>query len=186
MVLSVLGTGSIVGELGILDGHPRSATCTAVSDLDAAVLNREHFTGLMREEPRAACNLMGAILKRVSERLRATNKKLRTLTVINRSLLDELGSLKQADAALVPPVAAAAQAHPTPVAPRVPAKPVAKPAMPATPAAHSAEPLPPLPSVSTFGPLADAQTAAAKKAEQQDDKKRRGPEDFRPTYPGSR
>ena len=115
MVISVLGPGSLVGELGILDGEPRSATCTAVTDIDVAVLDRDHIAKLMKEEPLAACNLMGAILKRVSERLRATNKKLRTLTVINRSLLDELETLKTG----LPPRPVSIPQKPTPLLPRV-------------------------------------------------------------------
>ena len=41
MVVSILGPGSLIGDMGIIDGGPRSATCTAWTDLALAVLTRE-------------------------------------------------------------------------------------------------------------------------------------------------
>jgi hypothetical protein len=36
VVVSVIGPGSLIGEMGLLDGAPRSATCTALTDLKLA------------------------------------------------------------------------------------------------------------------------------------------------------
>lgn len=94
MVLTVLSTGSLFGELGVLDGKPRSATVTAVTDMDIAVLDRPAMTRLIETLPVAACALMAAIMARVVERLRATNAKVKTLTAINRSLHEELAQLR--------------------------------------------------------------------------------------------
>ena len=41
LVVSVLGPGSLIGELGLIDQAARSATCTAAADLALAVLTRE-------------------------------------------------------------------------------------------------------------------------------------------------
>ncbi len=43
MVVNIIGPGHLIGEMGVLDGAPRSATCTATTQIYAAVLSR---TGL--------------------------------------------------------------------------------------------------------------------------------------------
>ena len=40
VTINVLGAGSLVGEMGLVDGEPRSATCTATTDLRCAILTR--------------------------------------------------------------------------------------------------------------------------------------------------
>ncbi len=94
LVLNVVGPGHVIGEMGLLDGEPRSATCTAASEMDVAVLSRDNITQLIQTEPRAACNLLAALLARTSERLRNSNKKVRTLTQVNRSLQQELNAFQ--------------------------------------------------------------------------------------------
>lgn len=94
MVLSLLGSGSLFGEMGVLDGKPRSATVTAITDMDIAVLDRPAMARLIETVPAVACSLMGAIMARVAERLRATNVKVKTLTALNLSLQDELHALR--------------------------------------------------------------------------------------------
>lgn len=94
MVLSMLTSGSLFGELGVLDGKPRSATVTAITDMDIAVLDRPAMARLIETVPSVACALMGAIMARVAERLRATNLKVKTLTALNMSLQDELAALR--------------------------------------------------------------------------------------------
>jgi CRP/FNR family cyclic AMP-dependent transcriptional regulator len=94
MVLSMLSSGSLFGELGVLDGKPRSATVTAITDMDIAVLDRPAMARLIETVPAVACSLMGAIMSRVAERLRATNLKVKTLTALNLSLQDELSALR--------------------------------------------------------------------------------------------
>ena len=94
MVLGMLGSGSLFGEMGVLDGKPRSATVTAITDMDIAVLDRPALARLIETVPGVACALMGAIMARVAERLRATNIKLNTLTALNLSLQAELAALR--------------------------------------------------------------------------------------------
>jgi CRP/FNR family transcriptional regulator, cyclic AMP receptor protein len=90
LILSILGPGNLIGEMGVLDGEPRSATCSAVSDMDVAILRREDLGQLMQSHPQAACNFLSVMLKRVSEKLRLANKKLRLMRSINQSLTSEL------------------------------------------------------------------------------------------------
>jgi CRP-like cAMP-binding protein len=90
MVLTVLGTGGLFGELGVLDGKPRSATITASTDMDIAVLDRPALSRLIDTVPHVACALMGAVMVLMAERLRATNAKVKALTAANWTLQDEL------------------------------------------------------------------------------------------------
>ena len=46
MVVTVLGPGSLIGEMGLIDGSPRSATCVAATDLSAGRLSREALARL--------------------------------------------------------------------------------------------------------------------------------------------
>ena len=95
MVLSMLTTGGLFGEIGVLDGKPRSATVTAVTDMDIAVLDRPALTRLIETVPNVACALMGAMMSLMAERLRATNAKVKTLTAINRTMQEEIETLRK-------------------------------------------------------------------------------------------
>ncbi len=96
MVLGTLGSGSLFGEMGVLDGKPRSATVTACSDMDIAVLDRPGLARLIDTVPTVACALMGALMARVAERLRATNAKLAKVSLENQALREQLALPRQA------------------------------------------------------------------------------------------
>ena len=57
-VLNVLGKGAIFGEIALLDGNPRTADATAVTDCELFVIERRDFLPLMREEPEIALRLI--------------------------------------------------------------------------------------------------------------------------------
>jgi CRP/FNR family cyclic AMP-dependent transcriptional regulator len=94
VMLGRLGCGALFGELGVLDGKPRSATVKAVTDMDIAVLDRPGLARLIETIPEVACALLGAIIVRVADRLRATNVKVQDLSAANQSLRKELEKLK--------------------------------------------------------------------------------------------
>ena len=95
MLVTILGPGDLIGELGMFDGDPRSATCTAASEMYAAMLGQEHLEKLMVEKPAVSAKLLSVILQRVSQKLRVTTEKLRKLSAINNSLSSEMGALEQ-------------------------------------------------------------------------------------------
>lgn len=101
VILGVVSVGHIIGEMGLLDGEPRSATCTAFTDMDVAVLDRSALMQLIHQEPVTGCKLLAALLQRTAIRLRATNKKLRVLTQINRTLEQENNALNPSPATRV-------------------------------------------------------------------------------------
>lgn len=90
MVVNIMGPGHLIGEMGMLDGAPRSATCTANTDLDAAVLSRTALMRLLRDDPRLGSRLLLAISKRLADRLRETTRKLKTFAQMNKALQQEL------------------------------------------------------------------------------------------------
>ncbi|MFT3778276.1 MAG: cyclic nucleotide-binding domain-containing protein [Ottowia sp.] len=90
MVVSVLGPGSLIGDMGIIDGGARSATCTAATDLALAVLTREAMTRLMEAHPAVAARLLMAMSKRIADHLRETNRKLLTFAQVGKALQQEL------------------------------------------------------------------------------------------------
>lgn len=90
LVVNVIGPGHLIGEMGVLDNSPRSATCTAVTDIAAAVLSRAALRRLLRAEPAVGARLLLAISKRMADRLRDTTRKLRTFAQMNRALQQEL------------------------------------------------------------------------------------------------
>ena len=90
LVVNVIGPGHLLGEMGVLDNSPRSATCTAMTDIAAAVLSRAALRRLLRAEPAVGARLLLAISKRMADRLRDTTRKLRTFAQMNRALQQEL------------------------------------------------------------------------------------------------
>jgi len=89
-VVSVLGPGSLIGELGLIDQAARSATCTAATDLALAVLSREALNQLLAAQPGVAARLLSAIAMRVAGHLRETNRKLVALARVNKAMQQEL------------------------------------------------------------------------------------------------
>jgi len=90
MVVNIIGPGHLIGEMGVLDGAPRSATCTATTQIYAAVLSRTALMRLLKDEPRVGSRLLLAISKRMADRLRETTRKLRTFAQMNKALQQEL------------------------------------------------------------------------------------------------
>ncbi|MBC8552552.1 MAG: cyclic nucleotide-binding domain-containing protein [Candidatus Brocadiales bacterium] len=71
-VLAVLGEKQIFGEMGLVEDQPRTATGTAIEDIQLAVLNRDSFNELFEKKPKALL----PIIKALFERLRTANKML--------------------------------------------------------------------------------------------------------------
>lgn len=82
--IAVLGAGSVLGEMALLDGAPRSATCTAMSDVQAAGLARRGLERLIDDHPKVAARLMVVLAQHMAERLRALDDQLRLYAQIRR------------------------------------------------------------------------------------------------------
>jgi len=90
VVISVIDPGSLVGEMGVIDGGPRSASCTALTDVKLGVLSRTSLLELIETHPGAAARLMLGVAKGLAGRLREGNRRLRTLSQVTRALQSEL------------------------------------------------------------------------------------------------
>ncbi len=78
-VVGILKDNDIVGEMGLIDGNPRSATVTALSDVKIKEITREQFETLSKTNP----NALMPILKVLSKRLRDTLKMVMDVTKKN-------------------------------------------------------------------------------------------------------
>lgn len=57
--------GSFVGELAVIDGSPRFATVTALTDCKFVVIDRERFYFLVDEAPHFAIDVMRVMAQRL-------------------------------------------------------------------------------------------------------------------------
>lgn len=93
ITVTVLGAGSLIGEMGLLDGAPRSASCTAMSDLRCAVLTREALNQLIEDDPRTGAKLLLAIGARIAERMRDNQEKLKLYAQLTQAMNEEINEL---------------------------------------------------------------------------------------------
>jgi CRP-like cAMP-binding protein len=66
----------ILGEMAVIDGEPRSATCTSASNARLAVLRASDFEMLGEDYPRVGFRLLRDVAKIISARLRSTSGRL--------------------------------------------------------------------------------------------------------------
>ena len=69
--VAVLGPGSFVGELSLMNRHPRSATVTAMTPLTIYVCNPAEFAGLVSSAPSVAGKIRDMAESRMAENLLA-------------------------------------------------------------------------------------------------------------------
>jgi CRP-like cAMP-binding protein len=69
LALAELGSCELIGEMGVLDGEPRSATVTAIEDTRTLELGRDALVQLVIRYPEVARSL----LRLLSQRLRSTD-----------------------------------------------------------------------------------------------------------------
>ncbi|WP_439589310.1 cyclic nucleotide-binding domain-containing protein [Hydrogenophaga sp.] len=93
LTVNVLGRGSLMGEMSLMDGAARSATCTASTAVQCAVLTRDALEALIREEPTTAAKLLSAVAQRLSARLRKTDIKLHLYSQLVLSMQKEINRL---------------------------------------------------------------------------------------------
>ena len=75
--LARIGAGSVIGEQSFFDSMPRSANVWAVSDGELLVLDFDDFSRFGREEPALARDLLFALARVLSVRLRNTTYRIR-------------------------------------------------------------------------------------------------------------
>lgn len=68
--LAKLRKGRAFGEMAVLDGERRSASCVAVSDCSLLILSRDSLEKMLSEMPKTAAKVIRAIAIAMSKRLR--------------------------------------------------------------------------------------------------------------------
>ena len=76
IALSVAEPGVSLGEMSLIDGGLRSASCDAQVPTDFAVLNRASLNSILVQLPRLGNKLLLVLLQLMSKRLRDTNVQL--------------------------------------------------------------------------------------------------------------
>jgi CRP-like cAMP-binding protein len=74
--LAVLRTGAVLGEMSMFDGEPRYASCWALSEVEAAVLDRAAVGLLIRTRPDIGAKLVVKLTQLLAQRLRNTSTQL--------------------------------------------------------------------------------------------------------------
>ncbi|MDP6787265.1 MAG: cyclic nucleotide-binding domain-containing protein [Rhodospirillales bacterium] len=72
IILALLKPGEMIGEMGIFDQSPRSATARAVGTVTVNAIAREEFLESLKKEPDTAFRFMGKLV----DRLRTANELL--------------------------------------------------------------------------------------------------------------
>jgi CRP/FNR family cyclic AMP-dependent transcriptional regulator len=73
VIMAIRGPGDLLGESAAIDGKGRSATVTALTDVDAVSLTRTEFTQLLRNAPEVTFDLLVMLTGRLRE---ATRQRL--------------------------------------------------------------------------------------------------------------
>jgi len=75
-VIAVERRGRSIGEMALIDGEPRSATCVVTAPSLLLCMSREDFRRLGEQHPALALRLVLRIARQISRRLRATSGQL--------------------------------------------------------------------------------------------------------------
>jgi len=83
-LIALVEPGRILGEMSMIDGEARFATCVAVEPVLVAVLDRASLARIIVEQPMLGAKVLMELVLMLSQRLRATSDRL-------MQLLDEQG-----------------------------------------------------------------------------------------------
>jgi len=75
-LIAAIEPGRVLGEMSMIDGEPRFATCVAVQPTLVAVLDRESLARIIVEQPLLGAKILMELVLMLSQRLRATSDRL--------------------------------------------------------------------------------------------------------------
>jgi CRP-like cAMP-binding protein len=75
-LLASVDAGRTLGEMSMIDGEPRFATCLAAEAALIAVLHRESLARIIVEQPLLGAKVLMELVLMLSQRLRATSQRL--------------------------------------------------------------------------------------------------------------
>ena len=79
IVLNMFHGGDVFGEIALLDGRPRTADATAMSDCELIVIERRDFVPFLRDNP----DIMLKFIEILCSRLRRTSEQVQEVSFLN-------------------------------------------------------------------------------------------------------
>jgi CRP/FNR family cyclic AMP-dependent transcriptional regulator len=74
--LAVVREGAVLGEMSMIDGEPRYASCSAIGEVEAAVLSRSGVGEMIATHPAIGAKLLVKLTQLLAQRLRNTSTQL--------------------------------------------------------------------------------------------------------------
>ena len=74
--MTSVGAGTTIGEMSMIDGEPRFATCRTTQATTFAVLTRDNMAKIVLEQPQLGSKILVKLVTMLSARLRQTSSKL--------------------------------------------------------------------------------------------------------------
>ncbi|HTP94480.1 MAG TPA: cyclic nucleotide-binding domain-containing protein [Burkholderiales bacterium] len=74
--MTTVGSGTTLGEMSMIDGEPRFATCVAREPTTFAALTREAMVNIILEQPGLGSKILIKLVTLLSQRLRQTSARL--------------------------------------------------------------------------------------------------------------
>ena len=75
-LIAVVEAGKTLGEMSMIDGEARFATCVAAEPTVLAVLDRENLARIIVEQPMLGAKILMELVLMLSQRLRSTSARL--------------------------------------------------------------------------------------------------------------
>lgn len=75
-LIATVEAGQTLGEMSMIDGEPRFATCVATEPALIAVLHRESLARIIVEQPMLGAKILMELVLMLSQRLRATGERM--------------------------------------------------------------------------------------------------------------
>ncbi len=74
-IIGILKEKDIFGEMGLIDGQPRSATVTALEKSQVSLITQECFNSMERTNPEALMPLLRVLSARIRDSYKLSNMK---------------------------------------------------------------------------------------------------------------
>ncbi|HUE93706.1 cyclic nucleotide-binding domain-containing protein [Pseudomonas sp.] len=74
--IAKLRRGRAFGEMAVLDGERRSASCVAISECNLLILSKDSLDKMLQDAPKTAAKVIRSIAVAMSKRLRMTDGQL--------------------------------------------------------------------------------------------------------------
>lgn len=72
----LVSRGKTIGEMSIVDGEPRSATCVTQQDSVLLLLTKDNYARIIHERPGLAVHILSKLARLMSQRLRCASGQL--------------------------------------------------------------------------------------------------------------